>query len=121
MFKNKAQFAITDLLEATKEDVKDSISMEMLITLFEHHNIIAPLPITRDRKDLTYFMPSILRSATKDELQNGSYFCRCGSSRVSIQVWLLTIRSLLFTYYRPGLKHKTKLDFQERQSLSQQD
>ncbi len=69
MFKNKAQFTMSDLLTTTKEDVKDSISMEMLITLFEHHNIIAPLPITRDRKDLTYFMPSILRSATKDELQ----------------------------------------------------
>ncbi len=69
MFKNNAQFTITDLLEATKEDVEDSISMEMLITLFEHHNIIAPLSITRDRKDFTYFMPSILRSATKDELQ----------------------------------------------------
>ncbi len=71
-FKNKAQFTMADLLEATKEDVKDSISMEMLITLFEHHNILAPLPITRKRKEITYFMPSILRSATKDELQKVS-------------------------------------------------
>ncbi len=71
-FKNKAQFTMADLMEATKEDVKDSISMEMLITLFEHHNILAPLPITRDRKEITYFMPSILRSATKDELQKVS-------------------------------------------------
>ena len=68
-FKNKAQFTKADLLEATKEDVKDSISMEMLITLFEHHDILASLPITEDRKEITYFMPSILRSATKDELQ----------------------------------------------------
>ncbi len=42
----------------------------MLITLFEHHYILAPLPVTRIRKEITYFMPSILRSATKDELQN---------------------------------------------------
>ncbi len=61
---------MADLLEATKDDVKDSISMEMLITLFEHHNILASLPFTRKRKEITYFMPSILRSATKDELQN---------------------------------------------------
>ncbi len=71
-FKNKAQFTMVDLLEATKEDVKDSISMEMLITLFEHHNILASLPITRNRIEITYFMPSILRSATKDELQKVS-------------------------------------------------
>ncbi len=68
-FKNKAQFTMADLLESTKEDVKNSISMEMLITLFEHHNILASLPITRKRKEITYFMPSILRSAAKDELQ----------------------------------------------------
>ncbi len=68
MFKNKAQFTIADLREATKGDVKNSISMEMLITLFEHHNILAPLPL-RKRKEITYFMPSILRSATKHELQ----------------------------------------------------
>ncbi len=68
-FKNKAQFTMADLLEATKEDVKDSISMEMLITLFEHHNILASLPITRNRLEITYFMPSILRSAKKKELQ----------------------------------------------------
>ncbi len=69
MFKNKAQFTMADLREATKEDVNDSISMEMLITLFEPHSILAPLPITKDRKEITYFMPSILRSATKDELE----------------------------------------------------
>ncbi len=74
MFKNIAQFTMADLLEATKEDVKDSISMEMLITLFEHHNILAYLPITRKRKEITYFMPSILRSATKDELQKVPVF-----------------------------------------------
>ncbi len=70
MFKNKAQFTMADLQEATKEDVNDSISMELLITLFEHHSILASLPITKDREEITYFMPSILRSATKDELQN---------------------------------------------------
>ncbi len=69
MFKNKAQFTMADLREATKEDVNDSISMEMLITLFEHHSILASLPITNDRKEITYFMPSILRCATKDELE----------------------------------------------------
>ncbi len=72
MFKNKAQFTMADLLKATKEDVKVYVSVEMLITLFEHHNILAPLPVTRKRKEITYFMPSILRSATKDELQNVS-------------------------------------------------
>ncbi len=68
-FKETAQFTMTDLLEATK-DTNDLITMEMLITLFEHHNILAPLPVTESRKNTTYFMPSILKSATKDELQN---------------------------------------------------
>ncbi len=69
-FKKYAQFTISDLKKATKNKLDDLLSMEMIVTLFEHHNILAPLPVTKDREEITYFMPSILRSATKDELQN---------------------------------------------------
>ncbi len=69
-FKKYAQFTISDLKKATEDKVDDLFSMEMIVTLFEHHNILAPLPVTKDREEITYFMPSILRSATKDELQN---------------------------------------------------
>ncbi len=70
MFKNKAQFTMADLLKTTKEDVKVYVSVEKLITLCENHYILAPLPVTKKRKEITYFMPSILRSATEDELKN---------------------------------------------------
>ncbi len=69
-FKKYAQFTISDLKKATKNKLDDLLSMEMIVTLFEHHNILAPLPVTKDRDEITYFMPSVLRSATKDELQN---------------------------------------------------
>ncbi len=68
-FKKYAQFTVSDLKKATENKLDDLISMEMIVTLFEHHNILAPLPVTKDREEITYFMPSILRSATKDELQ----------------------------------------------------
>ncbi len=67
-FKKYAQFTISDLKKATENKLDDLLSMEMIVTLFEHHNILAPLPVTKDREEITYFMPSILRSATKDEL-----------------------------------------------------
>ncbi len=69
-FKKYAQFTISDLKKATENKLDDLLSMEMIVTLFEHHNILAPLPVTKDREEITYFMPSILRSATKDGLQN---------------------------------------------------
>ncbi len=67
-FKTKAQFTLLDLRKATKHNTEDLISMEKLILLLEHHNILAPLPVTEDRIEVTYFMPSILKSATKEEL-----------------------------------------------------
>ncbi len=69
MFKNKAQFTMEDLIKATKDNVDNVISMEKLVTLFEHHNILAPLPVSQDRTKVTYFMPCILRSATKNEIK----------------------------------------------------
>ncbi len=69
-FKKYAQFTISDLKKATENKLDDLLSMEMIVTLFEHHNILAPLPVTKYREEITYFMPSILRSATKDELKN---------------------------------------------------
>ncbi len=52
-----------------EEDSDTLISMEMLVSLFEHHNILATIGTTSDRTETTYFMPSILMSATKEELQ----------------------------------------------------
>ncbi len=67
-FKTKAQFTLLDLRKATKHNTEDLISMEKLIVLLEHHNILAPLPVPKDTTEVTYFMPSILKSATKEEL-----------------------------------------------------
>ncbi len=67
-FKSKAQFTQLDLEKAADRITEDLIPIKNLIKLFQHHKIIAPLPVTEDRTEVTYFMPSILRSATKDEL-----------------------------------------------------
>ncbi len=67
-FKSKAQFTQLDLEKAAHHNTADLIPIKKLIVLFKHHNILAPLPVTEDRTEVTYFMPSILRSATKDEL-----------------------------------------------------
>ncbi len=67
-FKSKAQFTQLDLEKAAHHNTGDLIPIKKLIVLFKHHNILAPLPVTKDRAEVTYFKPSILRSATKDEL-----------------------------------------------------
>ncbi len=125
MFKNKAQFTMADLREATKENVNDSISMELLITLFEHHNILAPLPITKDRKEITYFMPSILRCATKDELEKVPissdvaalmYRYKCGYLPLgvfsSLIIGLVSNTELNWTFKEDNSPCRNKIEFQ---------
>ena len=69
-FKEKAQFTMSDLRRATKDCVDSLVSMEMIVSLFEYHKILGALPITGDAREPTYFMPIILKNATKSELEN---------------------------------------------------
>ena len=69
-FKEKAQFTMSDLRRATTDCVDSLVSMEMIVSLFEYHKILGALPITGDATEPTYFMPIILKNATKSELEN---------------------------------------------------
>ena len=69
-FKEKAQFTMSDLRRATKDYVDSLVSMEMIVSLFEYHKILGALPIMGDAREPTYFMPIILKNATKSELEN---------------------------------------------------
>ena len=66
-FKEKAQFSLAKIREAALEEKVDSISVEKMVHLLEHHKILAKLP-----EEDTYFMPCILKSATEEELQRNS-------------------------------------------------
>ena len=70
IFKENAQFTMSDLRRATKDCVDSLVSMEMIVALFEYHKILGALPITGDAREPTYFMPIILKNATKSELKN---------------------------------------------------
>ena len=61
---------MSDLRRATKDCVDSLVSMEMIVSFFEYHKILGALPITGDAKEPTYFMPIILKNATKSELEN---------------------------------------------------
>ena len=67
-FKEKAQFTLADLLEATKNSTDTMIPLEKMVTLMEYHKILAALPVEDDSTEPTYFMPSALKSATCAEL-----------------------------------------------------
>ena len=68
-FKKKAQFTMADLQLATENSVNDLIPMEKIVVLLEHHKILAQLPLHgEESREITYFMPSVLKSATPDEL-----------------------------------------------------
>ena len=68
-FRRKAQFTMSELRKATKGCVDDIISMEKMVILFEYHKILAALPVREgESREPTYFMPSVLKSATPDEL-----------------------------------------------------
>ena len=69
-FKEKAQFTMSDLQRATKDCVDSLVSMEMIVALFKYHKILGVVPITGDVREPTYFMPIILKNATKSELEN---------------------------------------------------
>ena len=63
-FKEKAQFSLAKIQGAAGETEVDLIPVKKMVRLLEYHKILAKLP----EKD-TYFMPSILKSATEEELQ----------------------------------------------------
>ena len=69
-FKKKAQFTMADLRLATENSVNDLIPMEKIVVLLEHHKILTPLHLQEESREITYFMPSVLKSATPDELLN---------------------------------------------------
>ena len=68
-FKDKAQFTMADLQEATKNNRDAPIPLEKMVGLMEHHKILAALPLEDDSTEPTYFMPCVLKSATCAELQ----------------------------------------------------
>ena len=68
-FKEKAQFTMADLQEATKDKRDALIPLEKMVGLMEHHKILATLPLQDDSTEPTYFMPCVLKSATCAELQ----------------------------------------------------
>ena len=68
-FKDKAQFTMADLQEATKNNRDALIPLEKMVGLMEHHKILAALPLEDDSTEPTYFMPCVLKSATYTELQ----------------------------------------------------
>ena len=68
-FKEKAQFTMADLQEATKNNGDALIPLKKMVGLMEHHKILATLPLEDDSTEPTYFMPCVLKSATCAELQ----------------------------------------------------
>ena len=69
-FREKAQFTMSDLRRVTANCVDNLVSMEMIVSLFEYHKILGALPIIGEANEPTYFMPIILKNATKSELEN---------------------------------------------------
>ena len=71
-FKKTAQFSFSDLEKATRDCIKEDISLEELIRLLEHLNILATLPQTPSSKtpsERQFFMACLLKSAKEDELE----------------------------------------------------
>ena len=69
IFREKAQFTMSDLQEAIKHNGDALIPLEKMVVLMEHHKILAALPFKDDSTEQTYFMPCVLKSATCAELQ----------------------------------------------------
>ena len=69
IFREKAQFTMSDLQEAIRYSGDALIPLEKMVVLMEHHKILAALPIKDDSAEPTYFMPCVLKSATCAELQ----------------------------------------------------
>ena len=61
IFREKAQFSMSDLQEAVKHNGDALIPLEKMVALMEHHKILAALPIKDDSTEPTYFMPCVLR------------------------------------------------------------
>ena len=66
-FKQKAQFSLAHIDDATVGNKVDSIPVKKMVRLLEHHKILSKLPEAH-----TYFMPCILKSATNKELKRVS-------------------------------------------------
>lgn len=71
-FKEKAQFTLADMHQATATTVDDDlVPINKFIVLLEYHKILAPLQQHGcQSENKTYFMPCVLKSATPHELQN---------------------------------------------------
>ena len=69
LFEEKAQFKLDKIKKAVKGNPVDSIPVEKLVCLLEHHKIIAKLR-DEEHEDTYYFMPCILKNATEEELKD---------------------------------------------------
>ena len=69
-FKEKGQFSLKDVKEATLDHTDSLIPLSKLVKLFQHHNIITTIiPTGSDNTaEPTYFMPCALPSARDSEL-----------------------------------------------------
>ena len=74
-FKKAGQFSLNDIRQLLKISIKDDIlPLPQLVKLLEHLNIIASISFSEENgassadKSVLYFMPAVLPSAQKDEL-----------------------------------------------------
>jgi hypothetical protein len=72
-FREKGQFSLSDVREATLGYTDSLIPLRKLVELLEYLSILTPIPSSpssdrRSRKEPTYFMPCVLRSARPSEL-----------------------------------------------------
>ena len=73
-FREKAQFSLKDVKDATSSKTDALISLEKLIQLLEYLGILTviPMPLSKSQEP-TYFMPCVLKSARASSLKICSY------------------------------------------------
>ena len=74
-FRERAQFSLRDLKQASSEHTDDLLPLENLVDLLQNRNVLAVIPQTTSSRatapltpDPTYFMPCVLLSAKSNEL-----------------------------------------------------
>ena len=67
-FREKAQFSLEDMENATVKYTDDLIPLQKLVKLLEHLGMLTIIPSEADEEQ-KYFMPCVLKSATGQELE----------------------------------------------------
>ena len=67
-FREKAQFSLEDMKNATVKCTDDLIPLQKLVKLLEHLGMLTIIPSEADEEQ-KYFMPCVLKSATGQELE----------------------------------------------------